>query len=118
MVFGKIIGIIINAAFPINKKITLFDAIAHPIKTHIDCFRAALFDSRVDDAGCASVVGLDGGGRLRMAQVFEDRAQHGAVFGIEKECAEFSFSCRGKDRLHDGAVDQDRAIEGGRRLVG
>ena len=47
----------------------LANPVADPIKMHVQCFGSALFDCVVCDAGGAGIVGLDGGGGLRMAHV-------------------------------------------------
>ena len=89
--FGKIIGIIVNAASPVYQKFALADPVADPIEAHVDGFGAALLDGRVGYSCCACVVCLDRCGRLWMAQIFKDCAQHGAVFCIDKEGTEFGF---------------------------
>ena len=67
MMFCEIIGIIVNAASPVDQKFTLANPVADPIESHVDCFGAALFDRGIDDSGGASVVGLNGSGRLGVA---------------------------------------------------
>ena len=71
---GEIIGIIFVSSSPVDQKFSLVDAVAHPIESHVDGLGAALFDRGVGDAGGAGIVGLYWGGRLRVAQVFENCA--------------------------------------------
>ena len=116
--FRKIIGIILNATFPVDQKFAMLDSVANPIKVHVDCFGAALFNGGVDDTSGTSVVRLDGGGRLWVTEVVQDGAQHGAIFGVEKECSKLRFCCGCQDRFHDGAIDEDWSIEGWWRCIG
>ena len=74
MVLRKIIGIVLNAASPINKEVTLLDPVSYPIKTHVNGLGAPLLHGGVDDASCTRVVGLDRRGRLRVAHVGQDGA--------------------------------------------
>ena len=92
MVFRKIIGIIVNAAFPINKELPLLDPVSHPIEPHVNGLGATLFHGGVGNTGSASVIGLNWCGRLRVAHVGQDGAQGSTVFSIEEKSAEFGFS--------------------------
>ena len=67
MMLSKKIGPIGNTAAPINVELTLANAIANPIETHVNSFGAFLFDRVVGDAGGGSVVSDDDRRWLRMA---------------------------------------------------
>ena len=71
---GEIIGIIFVTSSPVDQKFSLVNAVADPVEMHVDGLGAALFDCLVYDAGGAGVVGLNRGGRLRMAQIFKNGA--------------------------------------------
>ena len=116
--FGEVICEIFGAFSPVDEKMPLFDAITDPIKTHVHCLGASLFDGVVANAGGACVVGLDGSGRLWMAHFFKGCAEHGCFFAVEEEGCEFSFGGGGKDGGHDARVDVDGAIARWRRRVG
>jgi hypothetical protein len=111
MVFGEVIGVIVNASAPVDEKFAIFDAIADPVETHIDGFGSALFDGIICNSRCASIIGLNWCGSLRMAHIFEGCAEHCAVFAVVKECAKFGFSSGSKNGFEDGAVDKDGTIE-------
>ena len=57
MVFGEIVGQIDAAFAPIYEKLVLSDAIANPVKTHINGFGSALFHGIVGDTTRGSGVG-------------------------------------------------------------
>ena len=76
-----------------------------------------MFYSAVGDTGGAGVVGLDRGGRLWVAHVFECGAEHGGFFSIEKESAKFRLGGGGENDGHDGGMDMNGAVEW-RRSVG
>ena len=71
MMLGEIVRTIEDAFFPVDVKLALADSVADPIETHIDCLGALLFDGVVGNAGSSAIVGNDGRGRLRMAELFE-----------------------------------------------
>ena len=64
MVFGEIISFVGTAFAPKNLKLFLSDAdmIMDPIKMHINCFGAFLFDGVIGDATCSTVISLDRNG--------------------------------------------------------
>ena len=64
VVFGGIVGKVLNAFFPVNFELLLRNAVSNPIKTHIDCFRLSLFHGATDDATCCAVVRGEWGCRL------------------------------------------------------
>ena len=70
MMFCKIIGFVQGAGFPINVELALADAVANPVKAHIDGLGAFLFDSVIGNASCSAVVCYNGCGRLGMAEFF------------------------------------------------
>jgi hypothetical protein len=100
----------LRAFLPVDEKVSLLDAVADPVKTHIHGFGSALFDCFVADAGGAGIVGLDGSGRLGIAHVCESGSKHRRFFAIEEEGAEFGFGGRGKDGGHHGGMYVNCAI--------
>ena len=77
MVFGEIVSQVNATATPINEKLTLTNAIANPVKTHVDGFGSPLFDGVVGDATGGAIVGLEWGWWLYMPEFFKCDA-HGA----------------------------------------
>ena len=92
-VFGVVVGEVNVARCPKNVEVTLADAVADPVETHVHGAAAFLFDCVIGDTIGACIVGLDWGWRLRVSHGDEDGAEHFRVFGIVEECSEFGFSC-------------------------
>jgi len=91
----------------------LCDPIFEPIESHVDGFRASLFDSAVNDSFGNAVVSLEGSGWLGVAQFCESEANGAAFLSCDVGGADFSFGCRGENIFHDGAGDVNRAVDGG-----
>jgi hypothetical protein len=100
--------------------VALADAIADPIKAHVNGFGVALLDSVVDDAFGAGVVSLDWGCGLRPAHCDDECvAKDAVILGVDEEGAKFGFSGRGEDiRAHDTADDMDGSVEWRSRGIG
>ena len=75
VVFGWIVSKVIEPWFPVDIKHTLADSVAQPIESHAHCFGTFLFDCFVDDTGCSAIVGLQWGGRLRVAHFDESLSE-------------------------------------------
>ena len=110
MMFGEVVSAILSAFFPQCMKLSLSDAIAHPVKTHIDGFGSALFDSVVGDACSGSVVGSDWSWWLGMAEFFKAGANGASIFTIKKSGTEFGFSGAGDDLAHNVAKNVNGTI--------
>ena len=54
---------------PVDQIFFLVDAVLDPIKTHVDCFRALLFDGPVGEALHGGIVNLHQGRRLRVTHL-------------------------------------------------
>ena len=80
--FREVIGQVVGTASPVDEKVTMFDAIFNPVKTHIHGFGAALFDRTVGDTCRVGVVSLNGRGRLGVPHVVQDGSQHGRLLTI------------------------------------
>jgi len=64
MMFCEVIPFVVFAGLPISSKLPLSNAIAHPVKVHVNGFGSFLFHGVIDDSFGTSVVGLDGCCRL------------------------------------------------------
>ena len=84
MVFGEIVSQVDATTTPINEKLTLTNAIANPIKTHVDGFGAALFDGVVGEVTGGAVICLNGCGGLRMPKFFKSNPHGTSFFGVLK----------------------------------
>ena len=57
VMFGEVVSKIHRTGCPVDVKLALFNAVAKPIETHVDCLRAILSDGGVHDTVCGAVVG-------------------------------------------------------------
>ena len=103
MVFGReVLGEVISKVFgyllPEQAELILFDSSAHPVILHVKVLGA--FPAHVvgEDAvgGCA--VGLDWGGRLRVAHLGEGSADGEGLLAVEENRTGFCF----RGGSHDG----------------
>jgi len=60
MMFCEAIPFVVFAGFLINSELPLSNAVADPIKAHVNGFGLFLFCSVIDDSLCTSVGCLDG----------------------------------------------------------
>ena len=117
MVFCEVVCKVFGSFSPVDKELSLFDAISDPVKTHVHGLGATLFDRFVADAGGACIIGLDWCGWLGMAHVFQGGAQHGRFLAVVEQGGEFSFGGGREDWDKDGGVDVDGPIGWRRRRV-
>ena len=82
-----------------------------PKISHVHGARPLSLDGIIYDAYRRRVVDVDGGGRLRVARLFQCEADDSGVHGVEEEGSQFGFSCRGSHTLEDCALCQNGAIE-------
>jgi hypothetical protein len=68
-VLGEIIGKVFWAGSPVDDELSLLYTVFDPVETHVDGFGATLANAIIGDAGGARVIGLNGGGWLRVAHV-------------------------------------------------
>ena len=87
MVFGEVVSLVEAAFFPVDVELTLADAVADPIKPHVDGLGALLFDGVIGDAGGGAVVSLDRRRWLGMAKFFEACAQWAGFLGVVEDAA-------------------------------
>ena len=69
VVLREVIGKVYGTGGPIYIELALFDSVAEPIETHVDCFRALLLARRVENAIGRAVVGFQWCWRLNMAEL-------------------------------------------------
>jgi hypothetical protein len=111
VMFGEIVGEVVGAFAPVDEKLTLLYAVADPIKSHVDCFGAALFDCVVGNTSCADIVCLNGRGRLWVSHVDESSAKPGCIFGVVEESAEFSLGGGRQYHAHESARCVNAAVD-------
>ena len=112
--FGVVISKVLDARFPMYVELVLSNTVTDPVKTHINCFRPALFDGIVDDTGGAGIVDLNRSCGLGPAEFEEGGANGTSILGIVEAGANFSFGCRSHDVTEDVADNVDGSIEGRR----
>lgn len=81
MVLGEVVRLIGFARSPVDLKLELIDPVADPVETHVHGAGAALFDRVIGNAFGTFIIGLDGGGRLWMAQFFQGDTDAAGVLG-------------------------------------
>jgi hypothetical protein len=118
VVLCEVIGKVGFAGLPMDAEVALADTVAYPIETHVDCFRAALFDGIIDNAMGTGVIGLDGCWQLRPIHFFEGDAKRAGVLGVVEACADFCFSGGRKDVAHNAANNVNGAIKFWRWSIG
>ena len=91
MVLGEVVGLVQTAFLPVDVELTLADAVADPVKPHVDGFGALLFDRVIGDAGGGAVVGLDGRRWLWVTEFFEGGADGARFFAVVEQSGEFGF---------------------------
>ena len=67
MVLGVVIPPVVGTLLPVDFELSLANAIADPVKAHVNGFGSLLFHFVIDDAFCAGVVSLNGSWRLRVS---------------------------------------------------
>jgi hypothetical protein len=90
--------VVLGARAPVDKKLSLIDAITNPIKTHFHCVGLALFDGVIGDSGGSGVVSFDWCGWLRMSEFFKCGSKDSGFLSVDEEATYFRFG----GRYHDG----------------
>ena len=72
---------------PIDVKLSLVNAVADPIKAHVNCLGLLLFDGVIGDACGSAIVHLDGHWGLRMVQFNESCPEGQASLPLWKRAA-------------------------------
>jgi hypothetical protein len=72
VMFGPVVGLIVGSWAPVVSKLVLRFTAAKPMKSHVHCFSAVWLDVVGDDTMCCAIVGLNGCGRLLVANLFEE----------------------------------------------
>ena len=98
-VLGELICKVFSSFLPVQAELVMFDAAAHLVETHVKILGALPAHVSNENAvgGCA--VGLDWGGRLRVAHFNEGRVDGNRLLAVEENCS--SFGLRGGS--HDDA---------------
>ena len=69
MMLSVVISPVVGAFTPVDEELTLIRAVSDPVEPHVHCLGSFLFNGIVDDAVGASVIGLDWGGALGVAEL-------------------------------------------------
>ena len=118
---GEVLGIVVckvsGAGFPVDDKLTIFDAIFEPIKAHVNCFGALLFDCVIQNATGHTVVSCDDGGGLWPAHFMKGCAKRNSGLSIDESRAGLGLGGGRKHIAHDSGENMESAIEGRQRAV-
>jgi hypothetical protein len=99
--FAEIVSTIGRAGFPKYVELFLADAIADPIKAHVDGLGVFLLDGILGQASGGGVVGLEWRGWLFVSEFLERHAKRAGVLGVDKESTHFGLGSAGQDGAHD-----------------
>ena len=90
----------------------LADAVLDPIKTHVNCFGALLFDDLVGEALSGGIVDLHQGRRLRVTYFVKSDANGHGSLAVEISGSDFGFGRRAHHIAHNFGHGEKRAIGG------
>ena len=94
-------------------ELALFDAVAKPIETHVDCLQVILSDGDVHDTVCGAVFGAHGCRGMWVADFNEDDTHwYFLLYEVEKR-ANLWFQCRSEDVLEDLCDDTNGIVDVG-----
>ena len=97
MVLGVVVGHVSGPWSPEDMKLILFDAILHPVESHVNGFRSYLFALFIGNRHRCGIVNLDWSGRLGVAKFVKNIADIDSFLAIVKEGTNFgvgeSFQC-------------------------
>ena len=112
MVLGNVVSDVVRSRAPIDDELALADAVADPVKTHVNGLGSLLFDLTVGKADGSLVINLDGGWRLEVTQFLESDADGTGSARVEIGSADLGFHGRTHDGDNDLAQNVDWAIGG------
>ena len=112
MLLSVIITKILGARPPVDKELALTGPILDPIKTHVDCLGAFLFDGVICKALGSRVVYLHWSGRLGMTEFFERGTDGYSFRAVDVGCSNFGFGGRSHDVAHDSGDGEKWTIQG------
>ena len=80
---GEVTGKVFSSLLPIEVELVLLDVEAHPVELHVKIFGALPEHVSGEDAVGGRAVGLDWGGRLRVAHLGEGCANGNGLMAVE-----------------------------------
>ncbi len=110
--FGPVVSSVVGSWLPIVSILALRLTAAKPMESHVHCFSAAWLDIVGDDTICCAIVGLDGCGRLLVANLFKELSHWDCFMGVDVEGTKFGFGCTGHDGLEIFGYVEDGLIVG------
>ncbi len=103
MVLGEVVSLVSGSRFPEDVELFIANAMTNPIEAHVNGLRVFQLNRVIGDACGSAIVGLQGHGRLGMAQFLQGSPDWACLFGMEEKCFKFGFSRTGHDRTQDVA---------------
>ena len=88
---GKVVSKVFFAFAPIYQKLFLFDAVLHPVKSHVDGFGPSLLYGFIGETDGSGVVSNDMGGWLWVSHFLEGRPHGDSISHVEEHGAKFCF---------------------------
>jgi hypothetical protein len=111
MVFGKVVGVVVFAPFPMDSELILLWVATILVKTHVHGLGLALLYGVVGDAPGCWVVGFHWCGGLGMAHPKEGLTDGTSFLSIVEEASKFGFCGAGHNVAQDVADDVNGAIQ-------
>ena len=97
---GKVVPMVFFAWAPDNLVLALLEAVLEPVKAHVDCFGAALFDGSIEDPLGTLLSVQIGCGGLWVAQVDEGLADWAAFMKFAPTSASAAEATTGPMKAH------------------
>ena len=92
-VFGKRVGEVILALFPVKVELTLLLSVFQSMIFYVDALRTFFFECSIDESFSCCVINLHRCWWLWMAYFNEDSSDYCSILAILKGCCYFAFCC-------------------------
>ena len=109
---GEVIGNVFGSLLPIQAELIWLDAAAHPVESHVKGLGAFPAHVAGEDSVGGRAVGLDWGGRLRVAHFDEGCADGNSLLVVEENRSSFGFCGRSHDGVDGLTFGEYRNIRG------
>ena len=96
---GEVISKVFGSLLPVQVELILFDSVAHPVELHVKGLGAFPEHVAGEEAVGGPAVGLDQGGRFRVAHIGKGSADGDGLLAVEENRIGFCF----RGGSHDGA---------------
>ena len=109
---GEVIGKVFDSLLPVQVELVFIYAAVHPVESHVKGLGEFPAHVAGEDALGGCVVGLDRGGRLRVAHLDEGCADGNSLLAVEENRSSFGFHSRSHDCADGLTFGKYRTIRG------